>query len=121
VNVISPDATETPGINALAGILHPRHDVARELGNYQRDIVPSARHITAQKVADTALFLAAGLASLATGAGAVGGARPRLPPRLLPRPGPRPHPTSCKALLAFYLDHVGPVRSALDRFAASLR
>jgi NAD(P)-dependent dehydrogenase (short-subunit alcohol dehydrogenase family) len=40
VTVISPDATETPGINELA------------------------RHITAQKVADTALSLAAGLASV---------------------------------------------------------
>ena len=28
---------------------------------------------------------------------------------------------SGQTLLAFYLDHVGPVRSALDRFAASLR
>jgi len=61
VNVINPDATKTPGINALAGVLHPGPDATRELGKYQRSVVPSAHHATPQKIADTAIFLAAGL------------------------------------------------------------
>jgi NAD(P)-dependent dehydrogenase (short-subunit alcohol dehydrogenase family) len=63
VNVISPDATETPGINALAGILNPGPSAAEESGSYQRGIVPPARHATADEVADAALFLASGLSS----------------------------------------------------------
>ena len=60
VSVISPDATETPGINALAGMRRPGHDAAGELGNYPRGTVPPAHHVTTQKIADTALLLAAG-------------------------------------------------------------
>jgi NAD(P)-dependent dehydrogenase (short-subunit alcohol dehydrogenase family) len=67
VGVIGPDATETPGINALAGMVHPSRDTAGEFANYQRIIVPPARNATAQKIADTALSLAAGLTGLATG------------------------------------------------------
>jgi NAD(P)-dependent dehydrogenase (short-subunit alcohol dehydrogenase family) len=66
VNVISPDATETPGINALAGLPHPGPDAAGEQGNYQRGTVPPAHHATAREVADAALFLAASLTSLTT-------------------------------------------------------
>ena len=58
VNVISPDATETPGINALAGMLNPGPDTAEEFENYQRSIVPLARYATAEEVANAALFLA---------------------------------------------------------------
>jgi NAD(P)-dependent dehydrogenase (short-subunit alcohol dehydrogenase family) len=46
VNVISPDATETPGLDTLAGTL---------------GIVPQARYATAEEVANAALFLAADL------------------------------------------------------------
>jgi hypothetical protein len=46
VNVIGPDATETPGLDSLAGTL---------------SIVPLARYATAEEVANAALFLAAGL------------------------------------------------------------
>jgi NAD(P)-dependent dehydrogenase (short-subunit alcohol dehydrogenase family) len=67
VSVISPDATETLGINALAGTVHPSRDTAGELAGYQRTIVPSARNATAQKIAYTALFLAAGETGLSTG------------------------------------------------------
>jgi NAD(P)-dependent dehydrogenase (short-subunit alcohol dehydrogenase family) len=63
VNVISPDVTETPGIDALAGILNPGPNAAEESGNYQCGIVPPARHATAEEVADAALFLASGLSS----------------------------------------------------------
>jgi NAD(P)-dependent dehydrogenase (short-subunit alcohol dehydrogenase family) len=58
VNVISPDATETPGINALAGMLNPGPDAAEKFENYQRSTVPPARYVTAEEVADAALFLA---------------------------------------------------------------
>ena len=56
--MISPDATETPGINALAGMLNPGPDAAEEFENYQRSIVPLARYATAEEVANAALFLA---------------------------------------------------------------
>jgi NAD(P)-dependent dehydrogenase (short-subunit alcohol dehydrogenase family) len=55
VNVIIPDATGTPGINTLAGMLNPGPDAAE---NYQPSIVPLARYATAEEVANAALFLA---------------------------------------------------------------
>ena len=68
VNVISPGATETPGINALAGMLNPGPNAAEEFENYQRSIVPLARYATAEEVANAALFLASDLSSFTTGA-----------------------------------------------------
>ena len=65
VNVISPDTTETSGINALADVLNLGPG-AGELGNYQRGIVPPARPATAEEVASAALFLASALSSPAT-------------------------------------------------------
>jgi NAD(P)-dependent dehydrogenase (short-subunit alcohol dehydrogenase family) len=58
VNVIGPDATETPGIDALAGVPHPDADAAGEVESYQRSMVPPARYATAEEVANAALFLA---------------------------------------------------------------
>ena len=69
VNVIGPGATETPGINALAGMLNPGPNAAEEFGNYQRRIVPLDRYATAEEVANAAVFLASGLSSFTTGAG----------------------------------------------------
>src|ERR1700760_2301293 len=66
VNVISPGATETPGINALAGMLNPGPNAAQELETYQGGIVPLARHATADEVANAALFLASDLSSSTT-------------------------------------------------------
>jgi len=69
VNVIGPGATETPGINALAGMLNPGPNAAEEFENYQRSIVPLDRYATAEEVANAAVFLASGLSSFTTGAG----------------------------------------------------
>ena len=69
INVISPDATEKPGIDALAGMLNPGPKAAEESENYQRSVVPLARYATAEEVAYAALFLASDLSSFTTGAG----------------------------------------------------
>ena len=58
VSVIGPGATETSGINTLAGMLNPDPNAAEEFENYQRSIVPLARYGTAEEVANAALFLA---------------------------------------------------------------
>ena len=68
VNVISPGATETPGIKALAGVLNPGPNAAEELENFPGKIVPVARYATAEEVADAALFLAADLSRFTRGA-----------------------------------------------------
>jgi NAD(P)-dependent dehydrogenase (short-subunit alcohol dehydrogenase family) len=68
VNVIGPDATETPGISTLAGTLNPGPSAAEEFENYQRSIVPPARYATAEEVANAALFLASDPSSFTTGA-----------------------------------------------------
>jgi NAD(P)-dependent dehydrogenase (short-subunit alcohol dehydrogenase family) len=67
VNVI-PGATETPGINALAGVPNPGPSAAEEFANYQRSIVPPARYATAEEVANAALYLASDLTSFSAGA-----------------------------------------------------
>ena len=68
INVIGAGATETPGINALAGMLNPDPNAAEDFENYQRSIVPLARYATVQEVANAALFLASDLSSFTTGA-----------------------------------------------------
>jgi NAD(P)-dependent dehydrogenase (short-subunit alcohol dehydrogenase family) len=68
VNVVSPGATDTPGINTLAGMLNPGPYAAQEFENYQRSIVPLARYGTPEEVANAALFLASDLSSFTTGA-----------------------------------------------------
>ena len=68
VNVVSPGATDTTGINTLAGMLNPGPNAAEEFENYQRSIVPLARYGTPEEVANAALFLASDLSSFTTGA-----------------------------------------------------
>jgi NAD(P)-dependent dehydrogenase (short-subunit alcohol dehydrogenase family) len=68
VNVISPGATETPGIDPLAGMLSAGPNAAEEFENDQRSTVPLARCATAEEVVNAALFLASDLSSFTTGA-----------------------------------------------------
>ena len=68
VNVISPDATETPGINAPAGMLNPGPKAAGEFENYHHSIVLPARYATAEEVANAALLLASDPSSFTKGA-----------------------------------------------------
>jgi NAD(P)-dependent dehydrogenase (short-subunit alcohol dehydrogenase family) len=68
VNVVSPGATYTPGINTLAGMLIPGPNAEEQFENLQRNIVPMARYGTAEEVANAVLFLASDLSSFTTGA-----------------------------------------------------
>ena len=66
--VISPGATETPGLNSLAGTLNPGPNAAEEFENYKPSIVPLARYATAEEVANAALPLASDPSSFTPGA-----------------------------------------------------
>jgi NAD(P)-dependent dehydrogenase (short-subunit alcohol dehydrogenase family) len=68
VNVVSPGATETPGINTLAGMLLPGPNAAQQFEEYQISTVPLARYGTSEEVANAVLFLASDLSSFTTGA-----------------------------------------------------
>ena len=68
VNVVSPGATDTPGINSLANLLNPGPNAVEQFEDYQRGIVPLARFGTPEEVANTVLFLASDLSSFTTGA-----------------------------------------------------
>jgi NAD(P)-dependent dehydrogenase (short-subunit alcohol dehydrogenase family) len=68
VNVVSPGATDTPGINALAGMLVPGPNAAEQFENLQRSTVPLARFGEPEEVANAVLFLASDLSSFTTGA-----------------------------------------------------
>jgi NAD(P)-dependent dehydrogenase (short-subunit alcohol dehydrogenase family) len=68
VNVVSPGATYTPGINTLAAMLVPGPNAEEQFENLQRSIVPMARYGTAEEVANAVLFLASDLSSFTTGA-----------------------------------------------------
>jgi NAD(P)-dependent dehydrogenase (short-subunit alcohol dehydrogenase family) len=68
VNVVSPGATETPGINTLAGMLFPGPNAAKQFEEYQISGVPLARYATSDEVANAVLFLASDLSSFTTGA-----------------------------------------------------
>jgi NAD(P)-dependent dehydrogenase (short-subunit alcohol dehydrogenase family) len=68
VNVVSPGATETPGINNLAAMMFPGPNAAQQFEDYQISTVPLARYGTAEEVANAVLFLASDLSSFTTGA-----------------------------------------------------
>jgi NAD(P)-dependent dehydrogenase (short-subunit alcohol dehydrogenase family) len=68
VNAVSPGATDTPGIDAVARMVFSGPNAEEEFENYQRSIVPMARYGTPEEVANAALFLASDLSSFTTGA-----------------------------------------------------
>ena len=68
VNVVSPGATETPGIESLAQMLFPGPGSAAKFEEYQISTVPMARYGTSDEVAKAVLFLASDLSSFTTGA-----------------------------------------------------
>ena len=68
VNVVSPGATETPGIGNLAQMLFPGPDAAAKFEEYQISGVPMARYGTSEEVSNAVLFLASDLSSFTTGA-----------------------------------------------------
>ena len=49
VNVVSPGATETPGINTLAEMLFPGPNAAQQFEDYQISVVPLARYGTQKR------------------------------------------------------------------------
>jgi NAD(P)-dependent dehydrogenase (short-subunit alcohol dehydrogenase family) len=68
VNAVSPGATDTPGIEALAEFVFPGPTALADFENLQRSTVPLARYGTPDEVADAVLFLASDLSSFTTGA-----------------------------------------------------
>jgi NAD(P)-dependent dehydrogenase (short-subunit alcohol dehydrogenase family) len=66
VNVVSPGATETPGIESLAQLLFP--GPGSKFEEFQISGVPMARYGTSEEVANAVLFLASDLSSFTTGA-----------------------------------------------------
>ena len=68
VNVVSPGATDTPGIETLAGMLNPGPAAVDEFRNYQSTVTPLGRLADPDEVAKAALFLASDLSSFTTGA-----------------------------------------------------
>jgi NAD(P)-dependent dehydrogenase (short-subunit alcohol dehydrogenase family) len=68
VNVVSPGATDTPGIDTLARMTFDGPTAPQQFENYQRSIVPLARYGKPEEVANAVLFLASDLSSFTTGA-----------------------------------------------------
>jgi NAD(P)-dependent dehydrogenase (short-subunit alcohol dehydrogenase family) len=68
VNVVSPGATDTPGIETLAALIAPGPDSAKNFEDHQRGQVPLARYGTPDEVANAVLFLASDLSTFTTGA-----------------------------------------------------
>jgi len=68
VNVVSPGATDTPGIDTLARMTFEGPTAEQQFEDYQRSIVPLARYGKPEEVANAVLFLASDLSSFTTGA-----------------------------------------------------
>ena len=68
VNAVSPGATNTPGINELAGLLFSGPSAGKQFEDLQSSLVPMGRLGEPDEVANTVLFLASDLSSFTTGA-----------------------------------------------------
>ena len=68
VNVVSPGATDTPGIDTLARMTFSGPDAEQQFEDYQRSVVPLARYGKPEEVTNAVVFLASDLSSFTTGA-----------------------------------------------------
>lgn len=68
VNVVSPGATDTPGLDDLANVLTPGPNAVEEFAKQQSSVIPMGRRGTPDEVANAVLFLASDLSSYTTGA-----------------------------------------------------
>ncbi len=68
VNVVSPGATDTPGIDTLANLLFSGPTAVDQFRDLQSNLVPLARLADADEVAKAVVFLASDLSSFTTGA-----------------------------------------------------
>ncbi|SEH48968.1 NAD(P)-dependent dehydrogenase, short-chain alcohol dehydrogenase family [Mycolicibacterium rutilum] len=68
VNVVSPGATDTPGLNNLASQFITGPNAAEEFENQQRGVIPMGRRGTPEEVANAVVFVASDLSTYTTGA-----------------------------------------------------
>jgi NAD(P)-dependent dehydrogenase (short-subunit alcohol dehydrogenase family) len=68
VNVVSPGATATPGIETLAKLLFTGPTAVDQFTELQNNTVPLGRLADADEVAKAVVFLASDLSSFTTGA-----------------------------------------------------
>jgi NAD(P)-dependent dehydrogenase (short-subunit alcohol dehydrogenase family) len=68
VNVVSPGATDTPGIETLASLIDPGPSGVATFKDYQSTVTPLGRLAYPEEVAKAVLFLASDLSSFTTGA-----------------------------------------------------
>jgi NAD(P)-dependent dehydrogenase (short-subunit alcohol dehydrogenase family) len=68
VNVVSPGATDTPGIETLASLIDPGSSGVATFKDYQSTVTPLGRLAYPDEVAKAVLFLASDLSSFTTGA-----------------------------------------------------
>ena len=68
VNAVSPGATNTPGINELAGLLFSGPSAGKQFEDLQSSLVPMGRLGEPDEVANTVLVRASDLSSFTTGA-----------------------------------------------------
>ncbi len=68
VNVVSPGATDTPGLDDLAKLITPGPNAVEEFAKQQSSVIPMGRRGTPDEVANAVLFLASDLSTYTTGA-----------------------------------------------------